>query len=116
MSQFPPPLPGPTLNYQSPWARPPGSRRPGLQFLAGLGIGTLFSLVAWSLGFGLAAPSAGSDVLLIAMMWLVPTAKLAAGITFLCLRPYRLLGGGILTSMALGFLIFFGLCTGTVKF
>jgi hypothetical protein len=53
---------------------------------------------------------------MIVLMIIVPVAKLAAGITFLCLRPWRLLGGGILTSLALGFFIFFTACAMNVKF
>src|SRR5256885_2234228 len=118
MSQYPyPPPHGSMLPYQSPGGyQRPSTGRPVLQFFGGLGAGTLLSLIAWALGFGAVNSASDGGTVLVAMLFLVPTAKLATGITFLCLRPYRLLGGGIMASLAIGALIFFGMCANAVKF
>ena len=80
------------------------------KFLGGMIGGTLISAIVWPLSF---KPDDGDT--LFAVIIVVLVFKLAAGITFLCLRPYRMLGGGILTSVALGFLIFFGVCANNIK-
>jgi hypothetical protein len=107
--QNPPPL-GP-LNYQQPHfvPRPPPARYPVAKFLGGMGAGTLFSAILWPLTFD---PRGDSLFAWIIVMLLI---KISAGVTFLCMRPYRMLGGGILTSLALGFLIFFGVCANNIN-
>lgn len=109
MPQLPPhhsPPHPPALNYQQPYYGPPPPHgRPLLHFFGGLGLGTLLSIAAWPISF-----SSRNPTLFVALLFLVPVAKIASGVTFLCLRPYRLLGGGILASLGLGFLIFFGAC------
>jgi hypothetical protein len=108
MSQFPPPIP---VNYQSPMTPPP--RRgwsTGMQMLAGLGLGTLVSLIIWVGGWRYINEGKGVSLIVI-----VPLVKLIAGVTFLCFRGWRGFGGGILLSIALGFLIFFVTCAANLK-
>lgn len=111
MSQIPPIIP-PPLTYQQPYYAPlrPPTRYPVAKFLGGMGAGTLLSALIWPLTF-----SASNGEALVTIIIGVLLLKLAGGITFLCLRPYRMLGGGILTSVALGFLIFFGVCANNIK-
>jgi hypothetical protein len=40
----------------------------------------------------------------------LPALKLIVGIAYLFVPRWRLVGGGVLTSLAGGFLIFFGVC------
>jgi hypothetical protein len=110
------PMPVMPLSYQdysTPRAGPPPVP-PGriiLQFFAGLLGGGAISAVVWILGFNaVTGPGNGGLLLLI-----VPGVKLAIGITFLCIRGWRMLGGGILLSIALGFLIFFFTCVSQIK-
>ena len=106
MSQFP----IEPLNYSSPLGRPPPPAGPpghGVRlFFLGLGAGTLVSLVAWGLGWRY-VERGPAEVL----VWLIPVA----GVTLLCLRGRRLLGAGILCSIAIGFLIFFVQCAANLR-
>ena len=101
-----------TINYQSPMTPQPPRRAwsTGMQMLAGLGLGTLISLIIWVGGWKYI--NEGKDVSLIVI---VPAAKFIAGVTFLCFRGWRGFGGGILISIALGFLIFFVTCAANFK-
>ncbi|HEX8913757.1 MAG TPA: hypothetical protein VF796_15460 [Humisphaera sp.] len=110
--------PPPVVDYARPYAGgtlagPPG--RPVLQFFGGLGAGFLFSLVLW-VGLpltmrALVDRSYGGDVFG-SILLVVVLAKLVAGIVFLCLPGRRLIGGGILVSMALVVFVFISLCFG----
>jgi hypothetical protein len=107
-----PPLPphhAPTLSYQQPGAMRPAPQDPGglsflLQFLIGALGGAAVSAVAWIAGWKFINGNAG------VVVFIVPGVKLVAGITLLCLPRWRGLGAGIMVSIALGFLIFFGTC------
>src|SRR4051812_23319865 len=102
MSQQPPPI-----DYSRP--RPveplPHVNRAKRYFLAVL-IGTAVSGLAWALGFHASNPSGNG---IVALMVILPGIKLLTGITLLCFRGWRSAGAGVITSIALGFLIFFGM-------
>jgi hypothetical protein len=114
----PPPLPEdpghrpPPLEYRSAGSgRSPGERKQiWRRFFSGLALGTAMSAVVWIAGFDRLV-NHGSGLAL----FLVPGVKLAAGICGLCLRGWRSFGAGILVSIALGFLIFFGVCATNLK-
>jgi hypothetical protein len=72
--------------------------------LTGLGLGTLVSVIVWVGGWKYVENS-GANLLV-----LVPATKLIVGVVLLCIRGWRGFGGGILLSIAIGFLIFFGAC------
>jgi hypothetical protein len=81
-----------------------------LKFLAGFGGGILVSAIVWPLVFR--AP--GADLAEIAM-WVLPLLKLAVAAGLLRVPSLRLAGGGVLASLAVGFLIFFGVCANNLK-
>ena len=95
------------LNYQSPLPLPlpPPPGRNVLRFFIGLIAGTAVSAVVWLIGFQTPDSAFGSGAVLI-----LPTIKIVGGIACLCFPGWRSLGAGILVSLALGFLIFFGMC------
>jgi hypothetical protein len=108
----PPPLPDdsshrpPPLDYRGASAmHSPEPRRSFRGFFGGLLLGTLISAVAWGFQFsGMRHGGLGSSVILL------PGVKLAAGVLGLCIRGWRSFGAGMLISIALGILIFFGMC------
>jgi len=91
------------LEYQGPGV-PPSRRRQWTMFLAGLGGGLCVSLIYYlSLGndvFG-NTPAAPFGALAL---------KLIAGITLVCFPRWRTLGLGLIASIPVAVLIFFGLC------
>ncbi|HWE00974.1 MAG TPA: hypothetical protein VG326_01095 [Tepidisphaeraceae bacterium] len=97
------------LSYQAPGQGPPLPPLSAAQtlrlFFAGLTLGTALSAIVWIIAFrfeiGMFAGGA---------MVVIPLLKLSTGIIFVCRRGWRSLGAGILVSLALGFLIFFGVC------
>jgi len=103
MSQQPPPL-----NYAPPNVTPP---QPAGRYLVwGLIIGSAMSAIMWIAGWN-PLVEGGNGVAL----YIVPGTKLVVAITLICLRgpgrrPARMFGVGILLSIAVGFLIFFGSC------
>jgi hypothetical protein len=114
MSQAEPP---PPLNYRSPSDDPAPSRQArsfhlarmssnGRRLLAGLGVGTLVSLLVWVGGWKYVNEQA---------LLLVPCVKLLAGVVLLCIRGWRAFGTGIILSIAIGVLIFFGQCAANFK-
>jgi hypothetical protein len=109
MSQPPPLVP----NYLPPLppALPPRGY-PLLEFLGGAAAGTIVSAVTWIITFY--ADKTGSSILI--FLVLIPVVKVAMSITFLCLHRWRMLGAGILVSLPLGALIFFGVCASNIKF
>ncbi|MDB5334348.1 MAG: hypothetical protein JWP03_5499 [Phycisphaerales bacterium] len=97
----------PPLDYRSAGSgQSPQERRRSFQgFFGGLLLGTLVSVVAWGCQFsGFGIPGLGSSILLL------PGLKLGAGVVGLCMPRWRKFGAGILVSIALGILIFFGMC------
>src|SRR5260221_8338550 len=107
----PPPLPEDAghrplpLDYRAPSApRSPQERKQiWPRFFAGLILGTAVSAIIWVAGFDRLV-NHGSGLAL----FLVPGVKLTAGIWTFCMRGWRSFGAGMLISIALGFLIFFG--------
>ena len=104
-----PPMRPSALNYQPP-GRPPPLPPPSagktlLWFFIGLIAGTALSAIVWIGGFKSLDSTVGGAAMLI-----IPALKLTTGIIFLCRRGWRSLGAGILVSLAMGFLIFFGVC------
>ncbi len=88
----------------------PGGNRFLSLFLAGAIGGTAVSAIAWIGGWE-AIDKGGAGFLLV----VIPGIKLAAGVPMLCFRRWRGLGAGIMVSLALGFLIFFGTCMTNLK-
>ena len=105
-----PPHETPAFGYQSPGAMQPPAAPGGLGFLwlflIGAVGGAAVSAVAWLAGFNAIVKGSSISVLIV----VIPVVKLGAGITLLCFRRWRGLGAGIMVSIALGFLIFFGTC------
>jgi hypothetical protein len=109
-----PPLPPnqpAALGYQPVGMMPPApsGRRFLWLFLIGALGGAAVSAVAWIAGWNLINGNAGFVV------FVVPALKLAAAIPLLCFRRWRGLGAGLMVSIALGFLIFFGTCMTHLK-
>ncbi|HZK81463.1 MAG TPA: hypothetical protein VFC46_10360 [Humisphaera sp.] len=90
---------------QPPPLPPPSAGKTLLWFFVGLIAGTALSAIVWVGGFKSMDSTFASGAILI-----IPAVKLTTGIIFLCRRGWRSLGAGILVSLALGFLIFFGVC------
>lgn len=108
MSQPPP------LDYRNPPV--PGPREPfARQFLIGLGCGSLVSLILWCGGWDALMRTekrfATVGVLTLAA---VPLIKLVFGIGMIVRRTYKGAGAGLITSIAVGALIFFGACVGHI--
>ena len=116
MSDLPPPLPPdepkrvqPTLGYQTRRVEvSSGSIWP--QLWLGLGFGAVISVLVWGAGWdALDAHGMGAALLI------VPAVKLVAAIVLMCFARYRGLGAGLLISICLGGLIFFGNCVAHLK-
>ncbi len=106
----PPPLPQAPLSYQSPGVAAGPVVKPSpyptlIRFFWGLGLGALVSTLVYFGGWHW-MDTHHTDWLI----WSVPLAKLLVGITCVCIRGYRPFGAGVLVSIALGVLIFFGAC------
>ncbi|MDB5296120.1 MAG: hypothetical protein JWO31_2103 [Phycisphaerales bacterium] len=91
----------PPLSYRGP-DTPPPLGRPKLQFAGGLGAGVLASAAAWVIAIAAASSNRNFAVWLAGILVF---GKLAVGITYLCRPGRRLVGGGVLTSLALGILV-----------
>jgi hypothetical protein len=105
--QHPPPL-----DYARPGGTPPPipSGGAGRFLLLGLAAGSVVSAITWILGWN-ALVNRGNG----AALFIVPGIKVLAAIVLLCFRapqyrPGRFFGLGLLLSIAVGFLIFFGSC------
>ena len=84
--------------------RPVGSA--ALRFLAGLGAGAAVSLIIWGLGWNaLEGNSNGFTAIFI-----VPGLKLLAAVVCMFFRGWRAFGAGLLVSIGVGAMIFFGSC------
>ncbi len=115
MSQPPPPLPNQPLNYATPIPRPP---KPPIEHLWGkffLGLlgGSGISALVWFLG---PWNSRESEYFIPIFAVALPTIKLAAGVTFTCIRRFRPLGIGLLIAIPMGFLLFFFGCVSNLNF
>ncbi len=84
---------------------PIGSGRAVLRFFIALLIGTAISAITWIAGWQ--TFDRGGDGYLIL---LIPGIKLATAIPLLIQRRWRAAGAGLLTSVPIGALIFFGSC------
>src|SRR5829696_8392097 len=103
MSQPPPPR----LEYQSPgYRRPPRppDRYAVAKFLGGFGGGIVVSAVTWPLLFR------SQTRLPEVAIYIVPAFKIIVGLGYLFVPRWRLVGGGVLASLAVGALIFFFSC------
>ncbi|HET6249776.1 MAG TPA: hypothetical protein VFE47_18950 [Tepidisphaeraceae bacterium] len=106
----PPPVPPAPLGYQNgPIPAIPrttySARDTLIRFFAGLLLGAAVSAILWVGGWKYVTTGYSGLLILI-----VPAIKLIAGITLVCIRRWRAFGAGILVSIALGVLIFFGAC------
>jgi len=105
MSQSSPP----PLGYRSSGSPDPPVAHP---FFLGLIIGSILSGLTWILWW----KAAGKDISsgLIWILYAVPSIKLVVVVVCLSKIQWRRFGAGLLTSIAIGFMIFFGLCAATV--
>ena len=113
---LPPPLPGPDPRPVVPLEY---GGRPALittqqagsavvRFLAGLGTGAAISLVFWGLGWhAFVANKFDSGI---SALFLVPGGKLVVATVCMFFRGWRAFGAGLLVSIGLGVMIFFGSC------
>lgn len=112
----PPPLPPrrpPTVEYgYANYAQPPVSAAQTLKWMGiGLGVGSLISALLWIPIW--AFDKQGNVALPIALV--VLGIKFVGGVVGLCFAGWRALGGGVLLSIAIGFLIFFGACAANLN-
>jgi hypothetical protein len=75
-----------------------------LRFFAALAIGAAVSAIAWIMGWNVV------DKQVAALIFIIPGIKVAASIAFFTQRGWRSAGAGLLTSIPIGALIFFGSC------
>ena len=77
-------------------------------FLWGLGIGAGASLLVWFFGWPIFGTDriANRDV----WLWVVPGVKAIAAIVCMCVARWRAFGAGLLVSIGLGMMIYFGSC------
>jgi hypothetical protein len=80
----------------------PGDRHPR-QYVIGTITGILASLIYWSLYFH-------QGTFNLPAILALPIAKLVVGTIFHLTPKYKFFGNGIVSSMLVGFLIFFGTC------
>jgi hypothetical protein len=110
MKEQQPPIPLDYRNRKLP-NRPSGSGwSTAAKFFAGFVSGCLISGVVWPLGWHYITEGQGG--------WLgyaVPVVKISAAIAFLSTRDWRAAGAGVLVSLAVGFMIFFGTCAANFK-
>lgn len=109
-SPQPPPFPAQALNYQTQnkYQPEPLDYSPVKRFFMGTLIGTGVSAAIW-IGGQKMFSGTGDAALIVALSIL--GIKFVAFITCMFLRRWRTFGVGLLVSLALGFLIFFGVCT-----
>jgi hypothetical protein len=105
----PPPLP---LGYRTPIPDRRGVTLLGAlgKFTAGVALGSLISGAIW-FGAWDYIDHGNGGFLIIA----VPGLKFVLGITGLCFRGWRMFAAGLLVSIPIGFLLFFGACAANFK-
>jgi hypothetical protein len=82
-------------------------------FWSGLAVGCVVSVGVWVGGWNFLIDGGfDNSTPLWTAMWVVPLAKLVSGLTCVAFPSWRLFGGGILLSLPLGIMIFFGNCAG----
>jgi hypothetical protein len=113
--EHPPPLTPIPLDYGRPGQ--PGKRPPiphaVLKFFAGAILGSLVSTAVWIPAFKYAG--SGNQQIWGSMIFIIPGLKIVAAVTCICFRNWRPFGVGLLISIALGALIFFGACAANFK-
>ena len=116
----PPPRPRPThhlpyAHYDRSVQRPFGGSS-GTQFAIGMGAGLLLSLLVWGIAYAVTGRNYSGNMWTVLAV-IVLGLKVAVGVTGLCFPDWRMAGGGLLTSIALGTLIcggaFFAAVCGT---
>lgn len=90
--------------------QPPNA--PERQMMIGLGAGVAVSLVVWGLGWNALDRSNAGGVVFIG----VPALKVIVGFALLLPAKSRAIGAGVLISLAMGALIFFGSCFAHLRF
>ena len=112
MSHVPPPLPyRPAGPDDPPQPQEPFAR----QFLVGIGIGSLVSVVLWLLGWN-ALTSERALNYSIVLPCAVPVVKLVAGVVMIVGRTYKGAGAGLICSIGVGALILLGSCFAHMKY
>ena len=101
MSRFPPPLPRQPMTPPIP---APDAARSVLMFFLGMFGGVGLSLLTWWIFF---QAKGGFQALLMVILGLV-AVKVTAGVMLSMRQRQRMLGAGLLVSLAVGFLIFAG--------
>ena len=99
----PPTIP---LEYRGPADPAPRDPNTGRHFSQGLFGGIAVSAMAY---FGGALSHDAFVFLFIGVI--IAVVKIALGITGVCIRRRRAFGAGVLTSLPVGFMIFYGACT-----
>lgn len=97
------------LDYRSPGREPAShrSRGAGRRFVIGLVAGSVASLIFWPAVWN----SSGGPVFI---LWFI-LAKLGAVAILFCFDGKREIGAGLLVSLLIGFMIFFGVCAANFK-
>ena len=98
-SDYRPPGHDPTLSHPA---------RTGTLFLIGLVAGSVASLIFWPTAW-----NSGSPIVL--LLWLFVLAKLVVATVLFWFGDTRAIGAGLLVSLIIGFMIFFGVCAANFK-
>jgi len=92
--------------YVPPYGRTPRDGRPMTGLLIGLVAGAAVSALVWGAGWHRIVEGPNSTTWLVA----IPLAKIILAVGLIALPRTRAAGLGLLISIALGFMIFFGSC------
>jgi len=101
------PLPPSHIDYRPQPEPPPGWPPPRTQRIQGLLAGSLLSLIVWPVAWKFGQQGATLAYIIIGMIAL----KVIASTVCIVSPRWRPMGAGILASMGVGFLIFFGTCS-----
>lgn len=107
MMDQPPPIP---LDYCGPGNPEPRGPNAPKQFAVGLFGGIAVSALVYLGGMGLMRSDGSIFLLVLYLAPLIGVAKLGVAVSCVLIRPRRALGVGIITSIPVGFMIFFGAC------
>ena len=106
------PQAAPPLEYQSRLDPPPRPPRPNgpAQFFIALILGCALSAIVYYFGWEFINEGRGMF-----LVWGIPLLKLCTGLALVFQYRWRPAGAGILTSLPIGFLIFFSVCAASFK-